>query len=105
MGSKTLLEGVISPGQIGALIAVKEAGPVTARDLEKVRQCRGELSCGSAVPCHGAQQASQATLHGGPSEVIGIREDVSRPMDPVVGDTHIRPQGGRLGQASLEERL
>ena len=105
MRSKTLLQGVIGPGHIGDLIAVKEAWPVTARDLEEVCQGRGEPSCGSAVPRHGAQQAAQAMLHRGPSEVVGVREDVSRPMHPAVGDTHVRPQGGRLGQASLEERL
>jgi hypothetical protein len=105
MRPKTLLQVIIGPGQIGDLIAVKESRPVTARDLEEVGQCRGEPSCGSSVPRHGTQQAAQATLHGCPSELVGVREDVSRPMHPAVGDPHVRPQGGRLGQASLEERL
>ena len=105
MRSKILFQVVISPGQIEDLIAVKEPWPVTARDLEEVGQGRGEPSCGSTVPRHGTQQATQTTLHRSPRELVGVREDVRCPMHPVVGHTHVRPQGGRLGQASLEERL
>jgi hypothetical protein len=34
-----------------------------------------------------------------------IGEDMGRPMDPAIGDTHRGPQRGGLGQPPLEDRL
>src|SRR4029434_3868674 len=105
MRANGLLQFVIGPRQLRNLIAVKEPGPVTARDLEKVPQRGGERPCGGPVPCHRAQQALQATLHGCPMVLFLVAEDMGAPMDPARGTAYVRPQGGGCSQAPLEDGL
>lgn len=102
---KGLLQVIIGPGQSRDRIAVKEAWPVTARDFQEMCQRGGECPRASPVPRHGAQEATQATLHSRPRAVFLVGEDVGYLVDPARGDAHLRPQQGGLGQAPVEERL
>lgn len=105
MGPKTLFQGVIGPRQIRDLVAVKQPRPVTARDFQEVHQWRSERPSGSPVSCHGAQQAAQALFDGRPRVLCLVGEDVGCAMYPAIGNAHLRPQRGGLGQPSLENRL
>src|SRR5215831_12403664 len=105
MRAKVLLQVVIGPRQLRDLIAMEQAWPVTARNLEEVRQRRGERPGGSLVPRHRAQQAAQATLHSRSCALLFIGEDVGSPIDPAIGDAHGGPQGGGRRQAPLEDTL
>ena len=105
MGTKTLLQVVIGPWEIRDLIAVKEAWPVAPGHLEEVDERRRQGPDGRSVPHHRAQQTAQATFYYCPRLLVFVGEDMSYPMDPVVGKAHIGPQGSCLGQAPLEECL
>ena len=105
MRAKGLLQFVLGPRQLWNLLAVKEPGPVTARDLEQMPQREGERPCRGPVPCHRAQQTWQAPLHSCSRVLCLVAEDMRGPMDPALGNAHVRPQGGSSRQAPLEEGL
>ena len=84
---------------------MKEPRPVTPRDFQEVLQGRHECPSGNPVPHHGPEQAAQATLDGHCGLLLLVAEEVGCAMHPAIGDAHSRPQGGRLGQTSLEDGL
>jgi hypothetical protein len=102
---KGLLQVIIGPGQIRDLIAVKEPWPVAARDFQEMSQRGGKCPSASPMPRHGAQQATQATLNSRPRALVLVGEDLGYLVAPAIGDAHLGPQQGGLGQAPLEERL
>ena len=103
MGTKILLQVVVGPWEIRDLRAMKEAGPVAPGHLEEGDPRRRKAPGSRSGSHHRAQQAAQATLHHGPRLLAFVGEEMSRLMDPAVGNAHIGPQGRRRGQAPLEE--
>jgi hypothetical protein len=85
--------------------ATVQPRPGAARDFHEVLQAGGLGTSGRPVSRHGAQQATQTTLHGRSRPVVLVGEDVGCSMDPPRGNAHLGPQHGRLGQPSLEHRV
>lgn len=105
LGSKELFQRVIGAWEIRDGIAVKEAWPVTAGDLEEMGQRGCECPSGRLVPGQPSQQATQASLHRCPGQLVFVGEDLRHPLDPAVGKPHVGPQRGSGRQTPLEEGL
>ena len=94
--AKALLQIIIGPGEVRDAIAVKEAGPVTPRDLEEVGHGRGKCPRCGLMPYHSAEPPLQAALHRRFSTLVSVAEDMGYPMDPAIGDAHVGPESGRV---------
>jgi hypothetical protein len=103
--AKALLQIMIGPGEVRDAIAVKEAGPVTPRDLEEVRHGRGQCPRGGLLPSHSAEPPLQAALHRCLGTLSSVAEAMGRPMDPAIGDAHVGPERGSGASTFLEERV
>ena len=90
--SEKLFQIIICAGQLRHGIAGEEAWPVTAGDLPEVHERRFERPRGSLVSRHRAQESSEATLHRQRFTLVGVAEDMRRPIDPVIPCTHVRRQ-------------
>jgi hypothetical protein len=102
MGTKILLQVIVGPWESRDLIAMKEAGLVAPGPLEEGDPRRRKAPGSRSGAHHRAQQAAQATFHHGPRLLAFVGEEMSRRMDPAVGNAHLGPQGSRRGQAPLE---
>jgi hypothetical protein len=100
--AKALLQIIIGPGEVRDAIAVKEAGPVTPRDLEEVGDGKGERPSGGLMPHHSAEQPLQAALQRRLCMLISVVEDVGHPMDPAIGDADVGPESGSCREALVE---
>src|SRR5262245_60139971 len=105
IGAKKLLQLIIGAGQIGNVIAMKQAWPVAAADLQKVPHggCEGP-GFGCMLP-HGPEQSLEPLLHRSPWLLGVIGQNVRGAMDPAISHPHLRPQRRRRIQPTPQDRL
>ena len=104
-GAEVVLQVVVGAGQVRHVVAVEEAWPVTASHLKEVPHggtegARGRLSCGHLGQEGGVRGAD---LVARPARLV--HEQVSCPMDPLVGHPDVGPERGGHAQPTGQQEL
>lgn len=105
MCAKELFQIIIGTREFRDTLAVEQTRPITAADFEKMVDRRRERARSGLVPGHRSKQPLQAPLDRCPPELVLVVQDVRRLLDPAIGHPHVGPQGRRVIEAALEDRL
>src|SRR5215471_17786810 len=105
IGTKKLLQIIIGAWQFGHGITMKQAGPVTPADLQKVPYGGREGPGFDLMLPHSSKQPVQPSLHGSFCVLGVIVQDVRGAMHPAIGHTHLGPQRSGCVQPAPQDRL
>lgn len=104
LGAEHLLEIVVGARQRRDRVAVEQARPVAAGDLQEVLDGADQAAGLFAVASHGADQAIEAPTNGIGGLACGVAEDVGGAMHPAIDPFDLRPEGGGPLQAAADQR-
>src|SRR5262245_46320331 len=105
MCAKARFQSIMGTRERRDALAVEQPRPITAADFDKMVDSRRERTRAGLGPGHRPQQPWQAPLDCCLPELGLVVSDGSRPLAPAIRPPHVGPQGRRVIETALEDRL
>jgi len=105
VATEKLLQCIVRAWQVGHVVAVEQARPVTARDLQEMVDRRSQPASKASISLHHTENAGHTAANLPAGQTVLVRQNSGQPVHSVTGHPNRGPVAGRFRPSLVQNRL